>query len=198
MYVGRHQAVKAAPARTAGKKTGSRRFNKKALLLVVSVVMILALAVGGTMAYLNISSKPVSNSFSAANGPKLKVIEEFSNGDTVKKNVTVKNTGDAVAYVRCVVTYTLLDKHGDISAQIPVSGTDYTVSYGADWTQGKDGFWYYTKPVSTDASTTALITTCETLNTTAQLVVDISAQAVQAAPASAVNDAWPDNPLGLS
>ncbi len=61
-----------------------------------------------------------------------------------------------------------------------------------NWVKASDGFYYWTSPVAPGAETGVLINRVTELKATEgrNLVVDISAQAVQAMPDEAVHDAW--------
>ena len=100
MYNGSHVSPR--------KKSGRSR---RPLLLLVSLVLILALAVGGTVAWLNSSSGPVTNTMIPGKVPI--TINETFDGAT-KSGVTVTNTGNIDAYIRVAIVANAVDAEGNI------------------------------------------------------------------------------------
>ncbi len=180
--------------------------SKKFLALVICLDLVVFLAVGATLAYIFTASEPVVNTFEPVT-PDIVITEEFD--DSVKTNVAVKNTGSVSSYIRSQVVITWQNTAGDILPVTPKLGTDYTITYGtavstADteyWTEGADGFWYYSKSVVPDDSTDNLIVEakwireCEDPNYT--LRIEILSQSVQSAPDAAVN-VWDNNKVGVT
>ncbi len=181
--------------------------NKKAVVLVVSAVLLVIVAVGGTFAWLTSRSGEVANSFKVG---KISIeVNEELDGNT-KKNVTVENTGTARAYIRAVVVINWVNVNGDmLYGEPPYEDTDYTVDYNTtDWIHGSDGFWYYKYPVDPNASTKNLI---NSLTPTAErgpkgeyntsnaswasglqfyLGCEITASGIQSVPTSTVEEKW--------
>ena len=126
------------------KKSGVRR----PLLLLVSLVLILALAVGGTVAWLNSSSGPVTNTMTPGQVPI--TINENFNG-TTKSRVSVTNDGNIDAYIRVAIVANAVDENGNI-----IAGT--APSYTVDETkwQRLDGYYYYKGAVKPDRTTEQL------------------------------------------
>ena len=119
-----------------------RRINKTGTLLL-SLLLVVTMAVGGTVAYLITKTPDVKNSFTPSE-VTCEVTEAFDGNTKSKVNVT--NTGDTEAYIRVkLVTYRVNDKEQHIGgiATIPdfASGTNW-VPYG--------GYYYYTMPVAPD------------------------------------------------
>lgn len=190
-----------------GKRV-SKQASKKSVLLTASVILLLVAIIGGTIAFIFDVTDPVTNTFDIVEIPN-EVVEEF-NGQT-KSNVSIKNlnTQGEPAYIRAavVVTWAQVDANGNatgvVYSTVPVEGTDYTITWGnGDWTQGSDGYWYYTKPVASNAQTTNLINSCAVANVDATtgrspnqpegyvLSVEIVAQSIQADGMSA-DDKYP-------
>lgn len=165
---------------------------KRQLILSASLIFVMAAIVGSSMAYLHHDTLEVKNSFTAASAPTPVINEDFTDGGTEKKNVTIELKGDGTGsyYVRAAVVISLRGADNNVIAKVPVEDTDYTISMGSDWTKGNDGYWYYKGTLTPGTSTSNLIESCVTLNTEYQLVVDIVAQTVQANPASAAQEAW--------
>lgn len=168
-----------------------KRINKKVILLAVSLVLILSAAIGGTVAYLIDQTGSITNTFTPA-----KVtpgINENFDG-SVKNDVQITNTGDIPAYIRVKVVVTWKDAQDNVYGAAPVLGTDYTWTSGSDKWFLKDGFYYYSEPVAAKGTTGVLFTACQPVAGRApegySLSVDIHAQAIQAEPAAAVQEAW--------
>ena len=126
------------------------RKSKRPVALLASLVMLLAVAVVGTAAFLTTSKGPVTNTFTPAHVPN-KVVEDF-NGST-KSNVAIKNEGDVPAYIRVALVATWVKENGqggyDVYGEQPVPGTDYTVSPAQPtngWAKSGD-YYYYTAKV---------------------------------------------------
>lgn len=173
-----------------------KNFSKKrAVVLLTAVALLLAVAVGGTVAYLVASTGEVVNTFTPTE-TKIEIHEEFPD-KKVKKNVWITNTGDIPAYVRVRVVVTWQDANGNVYGVKPEVNKDYTITWGTDgsWNQyTTEGFCYHAEAVAPNGGTTGvLFTECKPVGSAPEgyyLNVDILAQAIQATPASAVNEAW--------
>jgi hypothetical protein len=185
-----------------------KRFLKKAFsgrMAIVSSIVALLL-VGATLALLFSVGNTVINTFNPGK-VDVEVVEKIS-GNT-KTSITLKNTGNAPAFLRMAITsyytgtYTLNGTHTEIigSMSAPIS---FNLNTAAGWVKYGD-YYYYTKPVAAGASTADLInTTGITLNyfvedsrrqnqdvvVTYQQVVEVFAEAIQSAPVDAVKAAW--------
>ena len=163
--------------------------GKKALILMISLVAILAVSVGGVLAWLATSSKDVTNTFTPGD-TKIEIEEKFENN--VKSDVKVINKGNIPVYIRANLVFTWKDSAGNIIEK-PADAT-LTVDYGnGDWVKGSDGFWYYTKPVAVKGSTTNIINkaTIEFPEGKGyKMDLEVMAQSIQAEPTNAVESAW--------
>ena len=141
MYNGSHVSPR--------KKSGRSR---RPLLLLASRVLLLALAVGGTVAWLNSSSGPVTNTMIPGQVPI--TINETFNG-TTKSGVTVTNTGNIDAYIRVAIVANAVDKDGNI-----IAGTapDYVYLVNTDYWKLLDGYYYYKGAVAPNGTTEPLFT----------------------------------------
>lgn len=126
--------------------------NKKALTLLVCLVVLVTVAVGGTLAYLMASTQPLENKF-APSKVSCAVVEDPFYG-TEKTNVQIQNTGDTDAYIRVALVVTWKNEEGNVYAQAPVASdennaNDYSIVFAdqSGWEQGNDGFYYYTESV---------------------------------------------------
>jgi len=182
MYHGKHET----------KRTKRRhRSNKKALTLFFSLLLIGAVAVGGTLAYLVTQTDPVNNTFLPSH-VSCQVEENFNNATGVKSNVTVKNTGDTEAYIRVkLVTYRTNDQGQHIggTAELP------SFNPGTNWVRYGD-FYYYTKPVAPNETPENALIDSITLTSSypdadgGKQAIDVMAEAIQSGPATAIGEAW--------
>ena len=156
-----------------------KRMKKKSLLLVAGIVLMLTIAIGGTIAYIVTSTDPVVNTFTAGDVPI--DIDENTDGG-VKSDVKITNSGNVPAYIRAKIIVTWKDKDGNVSATKPVLGTDYSMSTGGDWME-VGGFYYYNKRVAVGEKTTNLIESCTRIGNPPvgyDLSVEIIAESIQA------------------
>lgn len=134
MYQGRHFA---SGSPRADRPAASRRAggSKKPLTLFVALVLLLTLAVGGSLAWL-VSDDKVQNTMVPGNVP-IK-IEEVIDG-TTKTSITIQNTGNIDAYIRVAVVSNAVDKEGNV-----IAGTSSNTinANSTDW-QFLGGYYYY-------------------------------------------------------
>lgn len=162
--------------------------------LILSLCLIFALAVGTTVALLKANTTPVTNTFTAAKS-KITIEENTDNGS--KSEIYVKNEGTATSYVRVKLVMNWVDDKENV-----VSGDNLpkvSLKEGSDWFLGTDGIYYYTKPVAPNGGTTSNLlennpikepTTEEGKPAGCHLEVTVLAESIQAAPDTAVKDAW--------
>lgn len=173
---------------------------KRPTTLMVSLLLLLCVTVGGTLAYLVAQSEPVKNVFQPSE-VTTEIVEKLDGG--MKSNVQIQNTGDIPAYIRAAVIMTWKDETGNVYGELPkpceVSGCNHETCDGAyaiqysdeNWEQWNDNFYYYTKIVDANALTSSLIDSCEALRqmtvtnedgttTTYGLSVEIIGSAIQA------------------
>lgn len=178
------------------------KISWKAILLCASLILVLAVSAGATMAYLTRDAE-ATNTFEQVNAVGPAVTTSQQADGTVKISVNVSNTDYAV-YLRARVSGSWKDAEGNVLAAPADNAFVFTNENG--WVEGSDGFWYYHDPVGTatpaDGSTAVPAevpfgsytvvpnAAPETGETGYSLSIDVLAQAVQAAPADAVTDAW--------
>lgn len=164
--------------------------GRKALILMVSLVAILAVSVGGVLAWLATSSGEVKNTF-APGDTEIKIEEKFENN--VKSNVYVINKGNIPVYIRANLVFTWKDSAGNIIEKPADATLTVTPENPTGWVKGSDGFWYYTKPVAVKGSTTNIIkkATIEFPEGKGyKMDLEVMAQSIQAEPKDAVEGAW--------
>lgn len=174
------------------------RRPKRLATLLVSLLLVLGVAVGGTVAFLSTRTDRKVNTFTPSE-VTCEVTETFN--DNVKSKVAVQNTGDTTAFIRAAINVTWMSNQGaanqTVSAKVPVKDTDYSITFAknTNWIQGADGYYYYQLPVKPQDSTKVLIEECELQNNASvpdgyHLSVEIVASAIQSVPEAAVKAAW--------
>lgn len=179
---------KVKPARLVRKPHKGRG---RLAMMVLSVVLLLALAVGGTIAWLSTKTTSVTNTFTPAK-VTCDVTENFDENTGVKTNVNVTNTGNIAVYIRVkLVTYRTNDKGQHIggTADLP----EFTP--GKNWVKHGE-YYYYTLPVSPGGKPDANLAEKMTLMSSyedadgGKQAIDVMAEAIQSEPEKAVGEAW--------
>lgn len=174
------------------------RRPKRLATLLVSLLLVLGVAVGGTVAFLSTRTDSKENTFTPSE-VTCAVTETFNNN--VKSNVAVQNTGDTTAFIRAAINVTWMSNQDaanqTVSAKVPVKDTDYSIKLAdnTNWIEGADGYYYYKLPVDPQDSTGVLIEECKLQNNASvpdgyHLSVEIVASAIQSAPDSVVQSMW--------
>lgn len=179
------------PARLVRKPETERKRRGRMATVILSLILLLALAVGGTVAWLSARTPKVTNTFTPAH-VTCEVEEEFDKTTGVKTDVNVKNTSDIDVYIRVkLVTYRTNDagQHIGGTAVLP------KFTLGENWVE-KDGYYYYTLPVAPGKTPAANLADKMTLTASyedadgGKQALDVMAEAIQSAPEEAVADAW--------
>lgn len=120
-----------------------KKYINKKSIIIASVMLLLLVAVGTTLAYIFTETNPVENTFNPSkvacavvenNNPDENRADIVLN-DSIKTNVQIKNTGDTDAYIRVAVVVNWMSEDGTkVWATKPVKSTDgtdgdYTISY---------------------------------------------------------------------
>ena len=183
-YQGRHEA---ASSRSVQKRI---RPNGRLTAMVIATVMLLALAIGGTVAWLTDKSDAVVNTFTPSQ-VRCKVDETFDNKTGVKSNVKVQNTSDIPAFIRIkLVTYRTNAQRQHIGGTAELTG--FQPKNG--WVKVGD-YYYYPQPVAAGQFTPNLIDSI-TLQSSyndadgGYQAIDVMAEAIQSVPDAAVKEAW--------
>ena len=146
------------------------------------MILVLTVAVGGTLAYLVTQTDAVENEFIVQQVP----IEVGANG--VVTNIS--NTDDSIspdpgapAYIRATVVANWVDSEGNVLGERP----EVSFTPGENWKEfGK--YYYYTEVVEAGDSTSVLMkgfSPKDTTNGDYKLSVDVLAQSIQARGADA-------------
>lgn len=168
-----------------------KRRSKKTGMLFLSLLLVIGMVVGGTVAWLSTKSAPITNTFLPSK-VACQVQEEFNSTTGVKTNVNVENTGDIDAYIRVkLVTYRTNDQGQHIggTASLP------TFTLGANWVS-YDGYYYYTLPVApgerpeTNLTDSMMLIDSYTDADGGKQAIDVMAEAIQSVPEDAVKAAW--------
>ena len=169
------------------RKDSKPRFpTNRAAVLLLSMILLIGIAVGTTVAFLVARTEPIKSTFEYA-----KVSCEVTGS---KENVQIKNTGNTAAYIRATYVVTWRDADGKVAVSVP-GGYSYTLTENLsnNWKEGTDGYFYYTSPVAPGNSTLDSLPTCNVTypdNPEYTLSVEILAEAIQSEPAEAVQQAW--------
>lgn len=174
------------------------RRPKRLATLLVSLLLVLGVAVGGTVAFLSTRTDSKENTFTPSK-VTCEVTETFNNN--VKSQVAVKNTGDTTAFIRAAINVTWMSNQDaanqTVSAKVPVKDKDYSITFAknTNWIKGADGYYYYQLPVDPQGSTGELIKECKLQENASvpdgyHLSVEIVASAIQSAPDSVVQSMW--------
>lgn len=164
--------------------------KRKWLGTLVALALVLCIAGGATLAFLMVTTPPLTNVFQYGH-VTCAVQEEFDG--TTKSDVSIKNTGDTQSYIRVKLVFTWKDKDGNVSAQ-PVKTGDYTLELKEDGWFEKDGYYYAKATVAPKENTPVLIEKCTEVAANAPdgytLSLEILADAIQSTPTRAVEQAW--------
>lgn len=167
-----------------------RAFRRRILpILIIAVLLISGIA---AYAVLRDTTSGVKNTFTPAT-VSCEVVEDFS-ADGAKSNVVIRNkdvTTNVPALMRAKIVINWVDEAGNILAQ-PTANDQYS-SYQTDaaWVLESDGYYYYKGIVPVGGTTAKLIDSVQPESgADHKLQVEIIAEAIQAAPAAAADEAW--------
>ena len=179
-------------------KRSCRRAGKS-IALLASLLLIIGVTVGGTIAFLMDTVGPLQNLFTPSQVTT--EVEETLDG-TTKSDVYIKNTGNTEAWIRAAVVVTWKNANGDVYGKAPVLNTDYEITWGTGWVTGADGFYYWKSPVAADGGVTGdLIESCTSKNLAPEgyyLTVEIIGSGIQSKPARVFNTEWASSGLAVN
>lgn len=169
--------------------------KRKRILSVLALVLIIGISIPFTLSFLIDKTPAVENTFTPGK-VSTEIVEDFD--EEIKENVAVKNTGDTPVYIRAAVIVNWQDEKNSYS---PAMKEDYSIQFSTNenWVEHDDGFYYYTKPVAADESTSDLIKRAEPLRNKKgyKLSIEILSSAIQSEPNQAVIDAWGQDVFNL-
>lgn len=187
MYNGRYQAKQ--PQQPQRPPRRRKRRSRKTETLLFSLVLLMTMMVGGTLAYLTMKTDPILNQFTPSQ-VSCTVTESFDG--TNKTNVNVTNNSDIAAYIRVkLVSYRVNTAGEHIGGTAPLP----SFTLGAGWVE-HGGYYYYTQPVAAGGSPATNLTNRMTLAGSysdadgGMQVVEVMAEAIQSVPATAVQSSW--------
>lgn len=153
---------------------------KKSHILLVSLLVIMTIGVGATLAFVMDATDALVNIFNPAH-VSCAVVETLENN--VKTDVSIQNTSNIPAYIRTTYVVSWQNADGNVYGKVPVEGVDYSISLAEGWTVDK-GYYYWSDSVAPDANTGVLIRECKPLKAAPaedyHLSVEIIAEAIQA------------------
>ncbi len=123
------------------------KLNKRAVTLLILLAVLLTVVAGSTLAYIVDKTQDAKNTFTPSR-VACEVVDENNH------TYTVQNTGDTAAYIRVSVVVNWKSDDGGFYAQAP----NFEVTPDADWVIGKDGYFYYIKPVAVGDQTAGKLT----------------------------------------
>lgn len=168
------------------KLYGGRSHNgKRSLAALIALVLIICVAVGGTIAYIVTQTDKVENKFTPAD-VEIKIHETFNGTD--KSSITVENVNDA-KNVPCYIRVKLVSntqEDGNVTGSAAIN----SFKLGENWFDGGDGCYYYKDVVNVGDSTANLLAGGEKITLTNGQVVEVLAEGIQATPIDAVKAAW--------
>lgn len=188
MYQGKYEGKY---RKTNVRRSRRRAYRGRMTAMALATVLLLALAIGGTVAWLTAGDTPITNTFNPSK-VTCAVTETFNETTGVKTNVNVTNTGDIHAYIRVkLVTYrtNAQGQHIGGTATLP------TLTLGANWVKYGD-YYYYTLPVEPNGKPATNLTNSMALAGSyndadgGKQAIDVMAEAIQSVPAEAVGQAW--------
>lgn len=189
MYKGKYERkYRKTNAQPVYRKT---HHKSRLTAMAIATVMLLALAIGGTVAWLSTKDAPITNTFNPSE-VACQVEESFDKTTGEKRNVNVTNTGDTEAYIRVkLVTY----RTNDAGQHIGGTATIPSFTLGENWVEF-GGYYYYTLPVAAGEKPATNLTETMTLTSSysdadgGHQAIDVMAEAIQSGPAQAVGQAW--------
>lgn len=178
-----------------------KKFNKKSLVLLIAVALLLTISVSGTVAYLVAGTDELVNTFKPS---KVEITVDDKIEDGTKKDVTIYNSSNIPVYIRVAVVANWCDEDGNIVAPWN-DHTGLKRALDVDWVYN-EGYYYYTNSVQpstasvnffkpTNAGGSGYTAPTPAPVEGAHLEMTIIAQAIQTEPAQVLIDAhWDWDP----
>ena len=170
------------------ERSGSRRTQHSAIL-IIALVLLFAVIVGGTVALLQATAaNRLTNTFAPV---KVEIDPDEEKTPTSKSNIKFQNTGDVPVYIRATLVIYWKDSDENFVPQ-PAGGKIEGGLIQDGWTE-KNGIYYYGSQVApqdwTGVMLSEIVVTCPDGYT---CHIDVQAEAIQAEGlnASSAQDAW--------
>lgn len=170
-----------------GKFANAPSPKHKSVIIVLSIILLVCIGVGATLAYFANSTGPVINTFQS--GTVDAEISETVNGN-VKSAIKVVNTGDVPVYVRVRLVSYFEDGSGNV---LPQDSVSVSFTSGDNW-EYNNGYYYYKLPVGAGDSTGNLLDS--QLAMAENQVIEVLADTVQATPIDAIKEVWGEAAAG--
>lgn len=164
-----------------GKFANAPSPKHKSVIIVLSIILLVCIGVGATLAYFANSTGPVINTFQSGT-VGAEIYEKKT--DTAKTVIQVKNTGSVPVYVRVRLVSYFEDRSGNV---LPQDSVSVFFTSGDNW-EYSNGYYYYKLPVGAGDSTGNLLGS--QLAMSENQVIEVLADTVQATPADAVKAVW--------
>ena len=111
------------------------KISKRLLIIIISLLITVCAATGGTVAYLMAQTPEVENSFDPV-FVSCRVSESFDG--ITKTDVKVTNTGDITAYIRATFIPMWKADNGAVHSSTPVQDSNFQLTLGSDkWVKVK-------------------------------------------------------------
>ncbi|MDO5044763.1 MAG: hypothetical protein Q4E22_05675 [Coriobacteriia bacterium] len=166
-----------------------KRYTFSRIHVLLLSLALVALGIGGTLAYLVTKTNASVNTFLPAQ-VSCEVIEVFDG--RYKTNVNVQNTSDTDAYIRVkLVSYRVNESGQHIGGLAPIN--DFAI--GENWKLFGE-YYYYTLPIQANQQAAENLTNSIELTESyddadgGKQVIEVMAEAIQDAPAKAVGESW--------
>ena len=170
-----------------GKFANAPSPKHKSVIIVLSIILLVCIGVGATLAYFANSTGPVINTFQSGT-VGAEIYEKKT--DTAKTVIQVKNTGDVPVYVRVRLVSYFEDGSGNV---LPQDSPAVSFTRGENWEQ-IGSYYYYKLPVGAGGFTSDLLGTNVTMS--AGQVIEVLADTVQATPIDAIKEVWGEAAAG--
>ena len=173
----------------AGRSRRQRVMRNRAILVIAVAALVCALGAAGAVAFLIDTTNPVENTFDPSKVTCEVKEPGWTDGASVKENVSVTNTSNIPAYIRVALVANYADADGNLSPVNPA----YTLRWNeTDWYRAADGYYYCKAAVAPGADTPVLIRSCSAAGVPAgyHFELQVIASAIQSAPFDAVSEAW--------
>lgn len=168
--------------------------GKRAIILLVSLILLFSISTGATIAFIVAKSNSVNNSFIP---PVFRI--------NLQSSHSVKNVGNFPAYIRAysVMTWASVEDEHTISSQEPVytqenvnNANEFEIvfadDYQTNWFLAADGFYYY-RHIVKPGEEILLVKTIYQLKEKPgyELRYELLTSAIQANTPDALEEAWP-------